>query len=127
VGWRRAGEEVCLPGTLERRRSVSVAKSSRSTRGKVRFWGRSEARLETHELVREKTPPRNIHTHGAGVRLPPLVNDRTTENIFADVDARGSGDPSCFNNKEIWPWLVHFSWSSSLYVYFLCSGIIHIA
>jgi hypothetical protein len=34
-GWGggERGEEVCLPGTLERRRSVPVAKSTRSTRG----------------------------------------------------------------------------------------------
>jgi hypothetical protein len=67
-------EEVCLPGALERRRSVSVAKSSRSTRekssrsmrGKVRFGRRSEARLETHQLVREETLPRTIHTRRRG-------------------------------------------------------------
>lgn len=29
------------------------------------------------------------------------MNDRTAKNFFADVDTRGSGKPSCFNNKEI--------------------------
>jgi hypothetical protein len=55
--------------------------------------------FETHELVRKKhlLEP---STHCARVRLPQLVNDRTAKNFFADVDARGSGNPSCFNNKE---------------------------
>jgi hypothetical protein len=29
--------------------------------------------------------------------LSPLVNDRTANNFFTDVDARGSGNSSCFN------------------------------
>jgi uncharacterized protein (DUF779 family) len=33
--------------------------------------------------------------------MPPLVNDRTTKIFFADVDECGSGNPLCFNNKEI--------------------------
>jgi hypothetical protein len=32
---------------------------------------------------------------------PALANDRTAKDFFADVDACGSGNPFCFNNKEI--------------------------
>jgi hypothetical protein len=113
VGWRRAGEGACLPGPLERRWRELVSKRScrRSTPasggGGVLGGGGGSARCfqETHELARrEKKRLLEPSTHGARVRLPPLVNDRTTKNFFADVDARGSGNPSCFNNKETCTW-----------------------
>jgi hypothetical protein len=48
---------------------------------------------------REETPPRIIYTRRRG-EIAAIGERSDDQDFFADMGARGSGNPSCFNNKK---------------------------
>jgi hypothetical protein len=108
VGWRRRGRERAYPnlwstGGGNRCPKANVAGAcGRAREGGV--LGRREREMWMKETqwtgMREETPPRSIYTRWSGENATNGPRSNGQE-IFADVDACGSGNPFCFNNKEI--------------------------